>query len=64
MPDSNKPEAPAKTPDTHTKGGAPTDAAHDEAGDGTLSGSIPAGLSADQLREIAASDKTDGTGTG
>ncbi|MFC7734760.1 hypothetical protein ACFQX4_02700 [Roseomonas sp. GCM10028921] len=47
----------------HTEGGAPTDQAHEEAGDGTLSGSVPAGLSSRELRDLANSDKTDDTGT-
>jgi len=64
MSEASKPTDPPKVEKTHTEGGAPTDAAHDEAGDGTLSGSIPAGLSADQLRDIAASDRTDDAGTG
>jgi hypothetical protein len=37
----------------HTDEGAPTDAAHQEAGDGTLTGSVPAGLTPDQLKERA-----------
>lgn len=37
----------------HTPGGAPTDAAHQNAGDGALTGSTPAGLTIDELRERA-----------
>jgi hypothetical protein len=37
----------------HTKSGAPTDKAHDDFGDGTLQGAIPAGLSVEELRAIA-----------
>jgi hypothetical protein len=33
----------------HTEGGAPTDAAHQDAGDGALTGSVPAGLTAQEL---------------
>lgn len=68
---SDKPKsAPVPAPDTtlgdeaHTEGGAPTDQAHEDAGDGTLSGSIPAGLTSRELRELAESGKTDDGGTG
>jgi hypothetical protein len=44
--------------------GAPTDRTHEDAGDGTLTGSTPAGLTADELRKQANSDKTDDGGTG
>ena len=54
---------PAPGDETHTEGGAPTDQAHEDAGDGTLSGSVPAGLSSRELHELAESDKTDDTGT-
>jgi hypothetical protein len=47
----------------HTAGGAPTDQAHQDAGDGTLTGSVPAGLGLEQLREAANNDKTDDSGT-
>ncbi len=40
-------------PAESTEQGAPTDAAHQEAGDGTLTGSIPAGLTPDQLQQRA-----------
>ncbi|MBP0446461.1 hypothetical protein J8J14_16925 [Roseomonas sp. SSH11] len=56
------PEPSAQDP-AHTEGGAPTDAAHQADGDGTLTGSVPAGLSADELHKIAESDKTGDTGT-
>ena len=36
-----------------TEQGAPTDAAHQKAGDGTLTGSVPAGLTPDQLKDKA-----------
>ena len=40
-----KPEAePLAEDGAHTAGGAPTDQAHRDAGDGTLTGSVPAGL--------------------
>jgi hypothetical protein len=32
----------------HTSQGAPTDAAHQEAGDGALTGSVPAGLTSEE----------------
>jgi len=37
---------------THTEGGAPTDVAHEEAGDGSSTGSIPAGLSVSEMEEF------------
>jgi hypothetical protein len=43
---------------------APTDADHAEAGDGTLQGSVPAGASPEQLRDIAEHPPTDDGGTG
>lgn len=36
-----------------TKHGAPTDEAHQAAGDGTLTGSVPAGLTTDEMMERA-----------
>ena len=36
-----------------TEQGAPTDKAHQDAGDGTLTGSVPAGLTADELQKQA-----------
>jgi hypothetical protein len=59
-----RPEAePSAEGDAHTAGGAPTDQAHQDAGDGTLTGSVPAGLSLEQLRKAANTDKTDDSGT-
>ncbi len=59
-----KPDAePSAEDGAHTEGGAPTDRAHRDAGDGTLTGSVPAGLSLEQLREAANNDKTDDSGT-
>jgi len=54
---------PSAENDSHTAEGAPTDQAHQDAGDGTLTGSVPAGLSLQQLREAADNDKTDDSGT-
>jgi hypothetical protein len=51
-------------PETNTPGGAPTDEAHREVGDGTLLGSIPAGLSPEELRKIADDDQSVESGTG
>ncbi|MFH5925922.1 hypothetical protein [Roseomonas xinghualingensis] len=48
---------------THTASGAPTDKAHLKDGDGSLAGSIPAGLSSRELHEVAKSDKTTDSGT-
>ena len=50
--------------DAHTESGAPTDEAHREAGDGALTGSIPAGLTPAELRKVANDDKTVEPGTG
>lgn len=49
---------------THSESGAPTDEAHREAGDGSLTGSIPAGLTSDELRKSAEEDKNVEPGTG
>lgn len=57
-------DVPVPTAATHTDGGAPTDEAHQDAGDGTLTGSVPAGLSVDELLQQAANGKTDDGGTG
>ncbi|KKC24641.1 hypothetical protein [Sphingomonas sp. SRS2] len=48
----------------HTPAGAPTDKAHEAVGDGTLQGSVPAGLTPEELLKIAESDATDDGGTG
>lgn len=50
--------------DAHTGQGAPTDAAHRDVGDGSLTGSIPAGLTADELMKSTKSDKSSDGGTG
>ncbi len=50
--------------ETHTGQGAPTDEAHQDAGDGSLTGSTPAGLTVDELLEQANSDKPNDGGTG
>ena len=50
--------------DTHTGQGAPTDEAHRDAGDGSLTGSTPAGLTVDELLEQARGGKADDGGTG
>ena len=57
-------DKPPATDNTHTPGGAPTDQAHQNAGDGTLTGSVPAGLTSKQLHKVADSGKTDNSGTG
>ena len=38
---------------THTKSGAPTDKAHEDVGDGSTTGSVPAGLTLAEMDEIA-----------
>ena len=60
------PEASAPVPGAEgfTEQGAPTDAAHQDAGDGSLTGATPAGLTVDELLDQAASGKTDDGGTG
>lgn len=50
--------------ETHTDQGAPKDKVHEDAGDGSLTGSTPAGLTVDELLEQANSGKTDDGGTG
>lgn len=50
--------------ETHTDSGAPKDEAHREAGDGTLTGSVPAGLTPEELRKAAEDDETVEPGTG
>lgn len=54
MQDPGKGGAPPQdAPQEHTPEGAPTDEAHQEAGDGTLTGSVPGGLTADELDKAA-----------
>lgn len=50
--------------DKHTDRGAPTDGAHQDVGDGSLTGSTPAGLTVDELLDQANSGKSDDGGTG
>ena len=57
-------DVPVPQDTAHTEGGAPTDEAHQDAGDGTLTGSVPAGLSVGELLEQAEGGKTDDGGTG
>lgn len=42
-----------RTGPRHTQQGAPTDAAHQDAGDGALTGSVPAGLTREEFAERA-----------
>jgi hypothetical protein len=52
------PDAKRPAPDEiHTGQGAPTDRAHEGAGDGTLTGSTPAGLTTRELEDEAKSDR-------
>ena len=46
VPEEPVPEGPA-----HTESGAPTDKAHKDAGDGYTTGSVPAGLTVDEMLE-------------
>jgi hypothetical protein len=48
----------------HTEGGAPTDQAHRDVGDGTLTGSMPAGLTPAEMAEVADKDPSVDPGTG
>ena len=56
--------APVASTETHTESGAPTDKAHRDVGDGALTGSIPAGLTPEELRAIAEEDQSVESGTG
>jgi hypothetical protein len=47
----------------HTDQGAPTDAAHQDAGDGSLTGSVPAGLTPEQLKQRAEQPGRDDPGS-
>ncbi|MBN8928897.1 MAG: hypothetical protein BGO51_11705 [Rhodospirillales bacterium 69-11] len=53
----------AVTGDTHTASGAPTDVAHQAAGDGALTGATPAGLTADELRALSKDRGRDDAGS-
>lgn len=55
VPDENQPTGAP----THTDQGAPTDEAHKDAGDGYSTGSVPAGLTADEMLKQA-EGKNDG----
>jgi hypothetical protein len=57
------PAASAADP-AHTDAGAPTNQAHRDAGDGTLIGSVPAGLSPKELEDLAQKDQLAEGGTG
>jgi hypothetical protein len=46
-----------------TPGGAPTDEAHQAAGDGTLTGSVPAGLTVDEMLDRAAKNPPNNPGS-
>ena len=49
--------APLHDDPTHTDSGAPTDEAHADVGDGTLVGSIPAGIGSEELEAIVKSNQ-------
>ncbi|WP_340316515.1 hypothetical protein [Rhizorhabdus argentea] len=55
---------PARDDPEHSPSGAATDQAHAAAGDGTLQGAIPAGLTPEELLKIARAEPTDDGGTG
>lgn len=52
-----------KTDPKTTEHGAPTDAAHQQAGDGSLTGSVPAGLTPEELEERAKQGGRDDAGS-
>lgn len=59
------PDVPASGEDSsHTASGAPTNAAHEAVGDGTLTGSVPAGLTPDEMEDMANTDQAGEPGTG
>ncbi|MGK2911323.1 MAG: hypothetical protein ACSLE1_16205 [Sphingobium sp.] len=59
------PDVPASKKDaSHTESGAPTNAAHEAVGDGTLTGSVPAGLTPDEMEDMANTDQSGEPGTG
>lgn len=59
------PDVPASQDDAHhTASGAPTNAAHEAVGDGTLTGSVPAGLTPKEMEDMANSDQVGEPGTG
>lgn len=63
-PGSASPKERAEDPRArHTPEGAPTDAAHQDAGDGALTGSTPAGLTRKELLERAQEQTRDDAGT-
>lgn len=69
MPEDPNPESipdpkPSPADPLHTPGGAPTNAAHEAVGDGTLTGSVPAGLTPEELEELANTDQLSEGGTG
>jgi len=57
-------EPPDANDETHTDGGAPTDKAHEEVGDGSSTGSIPAGLTVSEMEEFVKKGGGNEGGTG
>ena len=57
------PAEPPQDEPAQTGSGAATDGAHQEAGDGSTTGSVPAGLTVDELLKQAEEKRDDG-GTG
>ena len=57
-------EPPDASDETHTEGGTPTDKAHEEVGDGSLTGSIPAGLTVSEMEEFMKKETGNEGGTG
>lgn len=53
MNNTSAPSDDTKSDATHTETGAPTDQAHKDAGDGSTAGSVPAGLTVNELLKQA-----------
>jgi hypothetical protein len=60
---AGRPSAGPESSAEFTAEGAPTDEAHQAVGDGTLTGSAPAGLTVDELLERAATSQSDNPGS-
>lgn len=61
--DQDQAATPEQPEPRHTPGGAPTDAAHQDVGDGSLTGSVPAGLTVEELLERSRTSGRDDAGS-